>query len=268
MNTVDLKASFASLIDPGIGNNGISGANIKTLLNNIADSLLNKETDANLLAGLTTYDSAKNYTTGAGCFYAGILMQANKATTGAYKPADWDAAVISPSEKDIENGIAVLDGSKQLAWNRSAYERLYRDHSQTGNTGGAPEVVGSYTLPANKLDVEFQQLRIKAYGKCANNGNSKVLTLNVDGVVIITSSSSQDDGSWSIEAVLTMTDTSEMLAFSELRATGSGAFDNAINTESGVSVDFTSDMDIEIEVTGVSADDMVLCGLEIFKIKD
>ncbi len=71
------------------GNGDITAALHRVILFDLIDSIPNLIDDP-ALTGLRAYDGSKSYATGDHVTEAGKLYKANKGTTGAFAPADWD----------------------------------------------------------------------------------------------------------------------------------------------------------------------------------
>ncbi len=84
-------AAIKGKVTANITTNGIqdiTGAEVAEILNDLADSSVNKTTDAALL-GVSEYDPTRTYLVGMGCFKSGNLLQALVLTTGTFAAGDW-----------------------------------------------------------------------------------------------------------------------------------------------------------------------------------
>lgn len=170
-NLVNIKAT---------GNRETTATLVQALLDDYADSCLNKTTDAALLLSLADYDTGKSYVLGEGCFYDGQVYRANKATTGAWKPGDWNGTW------PISTGGMIGAETNQ--------------HVYGG--GGGDEDWGVTEVVSNVFVQPGQILRVKAFGTLAANGNNKQAKIQVGGNDSFVWASTKSGGSWWLEADL------------------------------------------------------------------
>lgn len=86
------KTTLLALINADIttnGANGITGAELNTILANLNESGFNQIDDVHKL--FRNYDPTKSYSVGLPCIYTGIIYQCSTATSGAFNIAHWTA---------------------------------------------------------------------------------------------------------------------------------------------------------------------------------
>jgi hypothetical protein len=91
------RANLLSDADTYVNDNttrDISPADVRDRVKDLADSNVNKITDANLL-GLRDYDTSRSYVVGEGTFQSGTIYRCTTNTTGVFNPAHW-TAIIGP----------------------------------------------------------------------------------------------------------------------------------------------------------------------------
>lgn len=112
----------------------------------------------------------------------------------------------------VEAGKSTGAGSVAHGWGR-----LTSVHVQVGNVGGGTDDLQTYALPANALDLAGRTIRVKAWGRTANNANAKTVTLNFGGQVIMTQALTTGiAGTWRIDAEIIKTGASTQDIFAEL----------------------------------------------------
>ncbi len=88
-NINDLNIQVSTLL-PDNNQQLISPADIRTAIRDLNDSAINRLSDKSIF-GLKTYNSARTYEIGEGCFYDGVIYEATEITTGAFNPSHWSA---------------------------------------------------------------------------------------------------------------------------------------------------------------------------------
>ena len=95
-----LFAGFDATITTN-GNNEITGAILNAELKNIGDSYPNKLDEDHFF--LREYNASRNYLTGFVCIESGVILKANKATSGAFESeidSDGEFAISITQESD------------------------------------------------------------------------------------------------------------------------------------------------------------------------
>jgi hypothetical protein len=112
MGTVKTNIQLASDIDANIYENAtedITGARMNEVLQNLNVSAINRVTDAKFL-GVKSYNTMRQYESGEGCFYLGVLYQSNKiAGPGVFVSDDWDAIASGGASDSDYDDVDITD---------------------------------------------------------------------------------------------------------------------------------------------------------------
>jgi hypothetical protein len=155
---------------------------------------------------------------------------------------------------------------------RNGHERLLQldDAEHASGSSAVDAVLVSYTIPKGTLTDPGQRLKIKVRGSFAGNSNSKRLraVLGVGPLSIFDSVASTSWNGHTFVAegiVVALTHATEKAAGRLLGATGAGAAavlgtgqENTAGTE-----DLTTDLTLSLKVTGTTAGDVKVEGVEI-----
>lgn len=115
-----LKVDIDALLTAN-GVNAITGTLHNTLLTDVANSALNKTSDAYLL--FREYDDTKTYSAGMVCYNTTFIYKANKTTTpgGGFAVADWDL-IGGSGTADFADGGESAGGAKRTLGNTDAFD--------------------------------------------------------------------------------------------------------------------------------------------------
>ena len=130
---IDLIASITAKVFQN-SNKSVSGAQLQAALIDIAQSSVNKTTDAALLGGgLKDYVTNRVYLAGEGCFQLGKTYRANKGTTGAFNAADWDLSIVGKADVGLGNADNTSDLGKPVSTAQGVAIALKEDSSNKSN---------------------------------------------------------------------------------------------------------------------------------------
>lgn len=168
-------------------------------------------------------------------------------------------------ESDNQTNCLFIDGSLDLAQVGVGKStelanlggRIYTDTTETGNIAASPETdLMTYDLPPNAYSSNNATLKIKYWGRSANNANSKIVYLYVDANLIGTLDlQSNTIGKWIITADVIRTGSSAQVYCVECREagmpseiyTGTLTMSESDTLQHGLKIDADSDDDVIIE---------------------
>lgn len=112
----------------------------------------------------------------------------------------------------VQAGDARSTDSIAFGWGRMVSRFL-----EVGNIGGGTDDLQTFTIPANTLNVNGRTIRVKAWGRTANNGDSKTVTMEFGGQTIMTQALTDGiAGTWRIDAEIIKTGPNTQRIFAEL----------------------------------------------------
>lgn len=165
-----LQSDITSLITTN-GNNDITGAQMRGILIDTIDSLLNLTDDANLISGLANYDTGTSYSVGDTVVFNGAIYQANQSTSGAFNASHWDAI---PVPTTISSFPAWDNATTYAADDRVQYLNRLWNSKVGGNQGNQPD-----TSPAEWDEISPDEgLVISNYINGGYNENALVIESN------------------------------------------------------------------------------------------
>lgn len=229
----------------------------------------NAPTDAKYLVGTSNATLTDEINLGAlttGYLKATVAVGIAAISTAATIPATDLSGTISDarlsSNVPLKDGTNVFTGSNSFPAGASATTvvpsgRVFSIVSTTTTTGTVEEILATYTMKANTLNVNGQALRFVGGYTTAGNANNKTVKVRVGGIggtVILSYTSATNGGAVWFDALLTRRTSST--------AYGNGfATDGATSSVTGAANGSTYNGDIDIVVTGTtptSAGDMTL----------
>ncbi len=112
----------------------------------------------------------------------------------------------------VQAGKADGAGTVAFGWGR-----LTTSYGDIGNVGGGTDDLHSFTIPANVLNVTGRTIRVKAWGRTANNANAKTLAMLFGGTTIMTQALTTGiAGTWRIDAEIVKNGNNTQRIFAEL----------------------------------------------------
>jgi len=149
---IDLIASITAKVFQN-SNKSVSGAQLQAALIDIAQSSVNKTTDAALLGGgLKDYVTNRVYLAGEGCFQLGKTYRANKGTTGAFNAADWDLSIVTKADVALGSVDNTSDANKPVSIAQATADTVVLNSAKSYADGlviGLLDDRGNYDASAN-----------------------------------------------------------------------------------------------------------------------
>jgi hypothetical protein len=83
-----------------------------------------------------------------------------------------------------------------VAWAKTSPRVIHVDFSTVGNVGAGPDVLHTYTLPANSLATDGDFLRVRYAGRFAGDADTKTIDVRFGGVSAISLAETQGVWGW------------------------------------------------------------------------
>jgi hypothetical protein len=140
-----------------------------------------------------------------------------------------------------------------------AWARMTSVSTEVGNVGAGTDDLQTFSVPAKVLNLTGRTIRVKAWGRTANNGNAKTVTLNFGSQIVMTQALTAGiAGTWRIDCEVIKTGSNMQRIFAELLQLAT-----IVHTQTATAGTQTDTAAITVKCTGAATanDDIVQEGM-------